>query len=120
LDQILAGVGFSHKTCLLTQVMTLNRLIELSSELAMSEWVGRSALGDILKQDFAELNKDRLYRNMGRLYGKRSPIEAALSAKEKSFSQGEQLDLRSDFNLFRRLVPLQSKSQARLLARFPT
>ena len=23
LDQILAGVGFSHKTCLLTQVMTL-------------------------------------------------------------------------------------------------
>jgi hypothetical protein len=38
LDQILAGVGFSHKTCLLTQVMTLNRLIEPSSELAMSEW----------------------------------------------------------------------------------
>ena len=24
LEQILAGVGFSHKTCLLTQVMTLN------------------------------------------------------------------------------------------------
>jgi hypothetical protein len=37
LDEILAGVGFSHKTCLLTQVMTLNRLIEPSSELAMSE-----------------------------------------------------------------------------------
>jgi hypothetical protein len=31
--------------------------------------VGRSALGDILKQDFAGLNKDRLYPNMDRLYG---------------------------------------------------
>jgi transposase len=84
LDQILAEVGFGHKTCLLTQVMTLNRLIEPSSELAMSEWVGRSALADILKQDFAGLNEDRLYRNMDRLYGKRGPIEAALCAKEKS------------------------------------
>jgi hypothetical protein len=34
--------------------MTLNRLIEPSSELAMSEWVARSALGDILKEDFAK------------------------------------------------------------------
>jgi hypothetical protein len=32
LDQILAGVGFNHKTRLLTQVMTLSRLIEPSSE----------------------------------------------------------------------------------------
>jgi transposase len=84
LDQILSEVGFSHKTSLLSQVMTLNRLIEPSSELAMSEWVWRSALADILKQDFAGLNKDRLYRNMDRLYGKRGPIEAALWAKEKS------------------------------------
>ena len=48
--------GFNHKTCLLTQVMTLNRLIEPSSELAMSEWVARSALSDILKEDFSQLN----------------------------------------------------------------
>ena len=84
LDQILAEVGFSHKACQLTQVMTLNRLIEPSSELAMSEWVARSALSDILKEDFSQLNEDRLYRNMDRLYGKRAPIEAALCAKEKS------------------------------------
>jgi transposase len=84
LDEILTQAGFSHKTCILTQLMTLNRLIEPSSELAMSEWVGRSALADILKQDFAKLNKDRLYRNMDRLYGKRAPIEAALCAKEKT------------------------------------
>jgi hypothetical protein len=84
LDQILAGVGFSHKTRLLTQLMTLNRLIEPSSELAMSEWVARSALGDIFKENFTKLNEDRLYRNMDRLYGKRGPIEAALCAKEKT------------------------------------
>ena len=34
-----------------------------------------------MKQDFAELNKDRLYRNMDRLYGERGPIEAALWAR---------------------------------------
>jgi hypothetical protein len=76
LDQLLAEVGFSHKACLLTQVMTLNRLIEPSSELAMSQWVARSALQNILKEDFSRLNEDRLYRNIDRLYGKRAPIEA--------------------------------------------
>ena len=48
----------------------------------MSDWVRRSALEDILKEDFSQLNEDRLYRNMDRLYGKRAPIEAALREKE--------------------------------------
>src|SRR5262249_10815154 len=97
LDQILAEVGFSHKACLLTQVMTLNRLIEPSSELAMSQWVARSALQDILKEDFSRLNEDRLYRNMDRLYGKRAPIEAApvRQGEESVFAPGEHLALRS-------------------------
>ena len=81
--------------------MTLNRLIEPSWELAMSEWVARSALSDILKEDFSQLNEDRLYRNMDRLYGKRAPIEAALCAKEKSlFSLQESIllyDLTSSY-----------------------
>jgi hypothetical protein len=41
-----------------------------------------SALEDILKQNFGQLNEDRLYPNMDRLYGKRAPIEAALCGKE--------------------------------------
>jgi hypothetical protein len=46
-----------------------------------------SALEHILKQDFGQLNEDRLYRNMDRLYGKRASIEAALCGKEiKLFS----------------------------------
>jgi hypothetical protein len=31
---------------------------------------------DILKQDFGQLNEDRLDRNMDRLYTNRAPIEA--------------------------------------------
>ncbi len=84
LDEILAGAGFGHKTRILTQIMTLNRLIEPSSELAVSDWVPRSALEDILKEDFGQLNEDRLYRNMDRLYGKRAPIEAVLREKEST------------------------------------
>jgi hypothetical protein len=84
LDEILAGAGFGLKTRILTQVMTLNRLIEPCSELAMSDWVRRSALEDILKENFSRLNEDRLYRNMDRLYGKRVPIEAALREKERT------------------------------------
>lgn len=43
LDQILAEVGFSPKTCLLTQVMTLNRLIEPSGHerMGMAQRAGR-------------------------------------------------------------------------------
>jgi hypothetical protein len=84
LDEILAGAGFGRKTRILTQIMTLNRLIEPCSELAMSDWVRRSALEDILKENFSQLNEDRLYRNMDRLYGKRGPIEAALREKERT------------------------------------
>jgi len=103
LDEILAGAGFGRKTRILTQIMTLNRLIEPSSELAMSDWVRRSALEDILKEDFGQLNEDRLYRNMDRLYGKRAPIEAGLREKEMTLfrAQGEHPTLRSDIDLFR-------------------
>jgi transposase len=94
LEEILSQAGFSRKTRILTEVMTLNRLIEPSSELAMSGWVRRSALADILQQDFSKLNEDRLYRNMDRLYPKRGPIEAALGAKEKTlFSLKENIFL---------------------------
>jgi len=78
LGEILAGAGFGLKTRILTEIMTLNRLIEPCSELAMSDWVRRSALEDILKENFSLLNEDRLYRNMDRLYTKRAPIEGVL------------------------------------------
>src|ERR1700693_5062797 len=121
LDEILAGAGFGLKTRILTQIMTLNRLIEPCSELAMSDWVRRSALEDILKENFSRLNEDRLYRNMDRLYGKRVPIEAALREKERTlFSLKESIllyDLTSTY--FEGLCLSKCQGQARLFARFP-
>jgi hypothetical protein len=100
--------------------MTLNRLDETFFRLAMSEWVARSALSDILKEDFSQLNEDRLYRNMDRLYSKRGPIEAALCAKGKSlFSLQESIllyDLTSTY--LEGLCLSNPKAKARLFARF--
>jgi hypothetical protein len=42
-----------------------------------------SALENILKQDCGQLNEDRIYPNMERLYGKRVPFEAAPCAARK-------------------------------------
>jgi hypothetical protein len=70
LGEILVSAGFS-KALPLTQVMTLNRLIELPSELAISYWVDRGALGDILKKDFTTLNKDRLHLRRPRYWPSR-------------------------------------------------
>jgi transposase len=84
LDEILAEAGVDRKTRILTQIMTLNRLIEPSSELAMSDWVRRTALEDVLKESFSQLNEDRLSRKMDRLYRKRAAIEAALRERERT------------------------------------
>jgi len=84
LEAILKEAGLSKKTRLLTELMTLNRLVTPTSELAMSDWVRRSGLADILRKDFKALNEDRFYRNMDRLYPKRAQIETALGRREKT------------------------------------
>jgi len=84
LDQILSRAGLSDQACTLSKVMTLNRLIEPSSELAMSDWVRRTAIGDILGTDFSELNEDYLYRNLDVLHPNRERIERELAEQEKT------------------------------------
>jgi len=84
LDQILSRAGLSDQACTLSEVMTLNRLIEPSSELAMSDWVRRTAIGDILGTDFSELNEDYLYRNLDVLHPNRERIERELAEQEKT------------------------------------
>jgi len=81
---ILQGAGLSPRACLLTEVMTLNRLIFPTSEHAMPDWIRRTALGDILKQDFSQLEDEALYRNLDRLHPNREHIERALAEKEKA------------------------------------
>jgi transposase len=84
LNEILHSAGFSYRACMLTEVMTLNRLIAPSSEHAMPDWIRRTALGDILKRDFSKLEDEALYRNLDRLHPNREHIERELAEREKT------------------------------------
>ena len=84
LDPILAEAGLSARARVLTEIMTLNRLVRPASEHAMPDWIRRTALGDILGTDFATLADDALYRNLDRLHPQRAGIEQALAARERT------------------------------------
>lgn len=84
LDEILRGAGLSGRACLLSETMTLNRLIFPLSELAMPDWIRRTALADILGADFSTLNEDALYRNLDRLHPNREKIESELAERERT------------------------------------
>jgi len=84
LDEILSCAGLSDQACRLSETMTLNRLISPLSELAMPDWIRRTALGDILGADFSRLNEDALYRHLDRLHPNREKIERELAARERT------------------------------------
>jgi hypothetical protein len=84
LDKILLEAGLSERACTLSEAMTLNRLVFSLSELAMPDWIRRTALGDILGEDFSKLNEDSLYRNLDRLHPNREPIERELAERERT------------------------------------
>lgn len=84
LGEILKEIGLSARARLLSEVMVLNRLVAPCSEHAMPQWVGNTALSDILRIDLSELSDTALYRNLDRLHPNRQAIEAALAQQEKS------------------------------------
>lgn len=84
MNRILQEAGLSERACTLTEVMTLNRLICPRSEHAMPDWIRRTALGDILQEDFSSLQDEALYRNLDRLHPHREHIERALAEREKT------------------------------------
>jgi transposase len=84
LSEILSGVGLPDRACRLSEAMVLNRLIFPLSEHAMPDWMGRTALGDILGTNFSTLHDDALYRNLDRLHRNRQRIEAELAEREKT------------------------------------
>lgn len=84
LDQILAAAGLGERARQITCVMTLERLIHPTSELAMPDWIRSTALGDILGADFQDLSEDALYRNLDRLHPRRAEIEKALAERERT------------------------------------
>jgi transposase len=84
LDEILAQIGLDDKTRILTCAMTMNRLVHPGSELAMPDWIRKTALEDILEVNFERLAEDALYRNMDRLYPNRAAIESELAERERT------------------------------------
>ena len=84
IDPILRRAGLSARACVLTEAMTLNRLIAPRSEHAMPDWMRRTAVSDILRVDFSALDDDVLYRNLDRLHPTRERIERELAAHEKT------------------------------------
>lgn len=84
LEEILSRAGLSERARLVSEAMSLNRLIFPLSEHAMPEWIGRTALGDIVGADLSTLNDDALYRNLDRLYANRERIERELAEREKT------------------------------------
>src|SRR5262249_13834904 len=75
LEDILKARELRERTRQLACAMTLNRLIGPASEHAMPAWIKRTAIGDILKQDFDDLAEDSLYRVLDALHAHRSAVE---------------------------------------------
>lgn len=84
LDDVLRRAGLSARTRVLTELMTLNRLVCPRSEHAMPDWVRRTALADILGENFATLVDESLYQNLDRLHPQRVAIERALAERERT------------------------------------
>jgi len=83
-DAVLAKAGLSARARLLTEAMTLNRLVFPLSEHAMPDWMRRTALADILQTDFATLVDESLYQNLDRLHPHRAVIEQGLAERERT------------------------------------
>lgn len=93
-DDVLARAGLSARTRVLTQIMTLNRLVFPLSEHAMPDWIRKTALSDMLGTDFDTLVDESLYQNLDRLHPRRALIEQGLADRERTlFNLDESLYL---------------------------
>ncbi len=84
IDEVLAQAGLSARTRVLTEIMTLNRLVCPLAEHAMPDWVRRTALPDVLGEEFDTLVDESLYQNLDRLHPQRVAIERALAEQERT------------------------------------
>jgi len=84
MDRILKVAGMEERLVALTCGMVMNRLIQPCSEYAMTEWMGRTALGDVLGMDMGIVSHHALYRQMDRLWPNRAAMERALTERERT------------------------------------
>jgi transposase len=83
-DAVLAAAGCSARTRVLAELMTLNRLVAPGSEHATPDWVRRTALAELLGDDFTTLVDESLYQTLDRLHPQRGAIERALAERERT------------------------------------
>jgi len=79
LDDILSEAGLTGRAGALACVMTMNRLVRPSSELAMPDRIRRTALDDLMGIDFGLLGEDSLYGNLDRLHPRRRVTHSRVS-----------------------------------------
>ena len=84
LDAVLAHAGLSARTRVLTEILTLNRLVCPLSEHATPDWVRRTALADLLGASFATLGDEALYQTLDRLHPQRVAIEREVAERERT------------------------------------
>lgn len=84
LDDVLAQAGLSARARVLTEIMTLNRLVYPLSEHATPDWVRRTALADLLGENFDTLVDESLYQTLDRLHPQRVAIERGLAERERT------------------------------------
>lgn len=83
IDRILCDLGFDERGCALTEMLTINRLVDPGSELATRRWAPQTALSDILGKENCELGATTLYKQLDKLHPLRSQIETALVQAER-------------------------------------
>jgi len=84
IGEILSDAGLSDGQQELAEILTLNRLIEPSSEHATPDWVARTAIPDLLGDKYNRLNYRYLYESLDKLHPQRELIEVRLAEKEKT------------------------------------
>jgi transposase len=84
LNEVLESANLSEGAKRLTEIEVINRLIEPSSEHSVRNWVSRTALPDIFREDLPPINDTALYRNLDKLHPERDKIEQTLAQKERN------------------------------------
>ena len=82
LDEVLEAANLPERAIRLTEIEVINRLVEPGSEHSVRNWVSRTALPDIFKEDMPPINDTALYRNLDKLHPEREKIEQTLTEKE--------------------------------------
>jgi len=84
LNEVLESANLSEGAKRLTEIEVINRLVEPGSEHSVRNWVSRTALPDIFREDLPPINDTALYRNLDKLHPERDTIEQTLAQKERN------------------------------------